>query len=235
VDQNLLSLLKSSVSLWVIGACSVIALAAALERLIALWGFGGRSRALADAVGRALFRADVDDARAQCEQSSALAADVFLAALVALTPRGAGLGGKPAGDAPYEKLAAAVERERQRVNIKVRRGLWVLATVGATAPFIGLFGTVVGIMNAFQHMAQTGQGGFAVVASGISEALVTTAAGIAVAVLAVVLYNVLNTHAQKLMLQLRLLTEEYLELVKELLPSLRAAAPPPGRAAGGEG
>jgi biopolymer transport protein ExbB len=235
VDQNLLNLLKTSVSLWVIGACSVVAVAAALERLIALWGFGGRSRALADAVGRALFRGDVDDARAQCERSQALASDVFLAALVALAPRGAGLGGRPPGEVPYEKLAAAVERERQRVNIKVRRGLWLLATVGATAPFIGLFGTVVGIMNAFQQMAQTGQGGFAVVASGISEALVTTAAGIAVAVLAVVLYNVLNTHAQKLMLQLRLLSEEYLELVKELLPSLRASAPPSGRAAGGEG
>jgi len=233
LDQNLFSLLKTSVSLWVIGACSVVAVAAALERVIALWGFGGRSRALADAVGRALFRGDVEDARAQCERSPSGASDVFLAGLVAMAPRGAGLGGRAGGEVAYEKLAAAVERERQRVNLKVRRGLWVLATVGATAPFIGLFGTVVGIMNAFQHMAQTGQGGFAVVASGISEALVTTAAGIAVAVLAVVLYNVLNTHAQRLSLQLRLLTEEYLELVKELLPSLRAAAP--GRAAGGEG
>jgi len=109
----------------------------------------------------------------------------------------------------------------------------MLATVGATAPFVGLFGTVVGIMNAFHDMAHTGQGGFAVVSAGISEALITTAAGIAVAVLAVVLFNVLNTHVQQLTLQLRLLTEEYLELVKELLPSLRAGAPV--RAAGGEG
>jgi len=235
LDQNLLSLLKTSISLWVISACSVVAIAAALERVIALWGFGGRARALADAVGRALFRGDLEDARAQCERSPSLAADVFLAAVVGLVPRAQPLGGRPAGEVGYEKLAAAVERERQRVNIKVRRGLWLLATVGATAPFIGLFGTVVGIMNAFQQMAQTGQGGFAVVAAGISEALVTTAAGIAVAVLAVILYNVLNTHAQKLVLQLRLLTEEYLELVKELLPTLRAAVPPAGRAAGGEG
>jgi len=127
---------------------------------------------------------------------------------------------------------AAVERERQRTALKLRRGLWLLATVGATAPFIGLFGTVVGIMTAFQSMAQTGQGGFAVVAAGISEALITTAAGIAVAVLAVVLYNALNTHAQKLSLQLRLLTEEYLELVKELLPGLRAAPQPRDAAEG---
>ena len=226
MDQNLLSLLKTSFSLWVIVGCSFVALAAALERVIALWGFGGRSRALADAVGRALFRGDVEDARSQCERSTSAAADVFLAALVAMVPRPSSLGGRAPAEVPMERIAAAVERERQRVNLRIRRGLWLLATVGATAPFVGLFGTVVGIMTAFQHMAQTGQGGFGVVASGISEALITTAAGIAVAVLAVVLYNALNTHAQRLALQLRLLVEEYLELVKEVLPSLRAAPPP---------
>ena len=234
MDQNLYSLLKTSVSLWVIAACSVLALAAAAERAMALWSFGERARALADAVGRALFRGDLEDARAQCERSPSAAADVFLAALVALAPRATPLAGRPAPEPSYEKLAAAVERERQRTVLRLRRGLWVLGTIGATAPFVGLFGTVVGIMAAFQQMAATGQGGFAVVAAGISEALITTAAGIAVAVLAVVLFNALNTWTQRLTLQLRLLTEEYLELVKELLPTLRAA-PPAGRASGGEG
>jgi biopolymer transport protein ExbB len=162
-----------------------------------------------------------------------MAAEVFLAGLVALSPKGATLSGRPAGEPDADRLAAAVERERQRVNMRMRRGLWILGTVGATAPFVGLFGTVVGIMNAFHDMAHTGQGGFAVVSAGISEALITTAAGIAVAVLAVVLFNLLNTHAQQLTLQLRLLTEEYLELVRELMPGLRAGAP--ARVAGGEG
>jgi biopolymer transport protein ExbB len=233
VDQNLLQLVKSSFSLWVIIACSVIAVAAAVERAIALWGFGDKARSLADAVGRALFRGDLDDGRAQCERSASMAAEVFLAALVALTPKGGSLAGRPAAEPNAERIMAAVERERQRVSLRMRRGLWILGTVGATAPFVGLFGTVVGIMNAFHDMAHTGQGGFAVVSAGISEALITTAAGIAVAVLAVVLFNVLNTHVQQLTLQLRLLTEEYLELVKELLPSLRAGAP--ARSAGGEG
>jgi len=232
LDQNLFNLLKTNFSLWVIGACSVVAVGAALERLIALWGFGDKSRALADAVGRALFRGDLDDARAQCERSTSAAADVFLAALVALSPHASQLAGRPPVEPSAEKIAAAVERERQRVALRIRRGLWLLATVGATAPFIGLFGTVVGIMTAFQQMAQTGQGGFAVVAAGISEALVTTAAGIAVAVLAVILYNALNTHAQRLSLQLRILVEEYLELVQSLLPTLRAT-PQAGRSAGG--
>jgi biopolymer transport protein ExbB len=233
VDQNLLNLVKASFSLWVIIACSVIAVAVTVERAIALWGFGEKARSLADAVGRALYRGDLDDGRAQCERSGSMAAEVFLAGLVALMPKGATLSGRPAGEPNADRLAAAVERERQRVNMRMRRGLWILGTVGATAPFVGLFGTVVGIMNAFHDMAHTGQGGFAVVSAGISEALITTAAGIAVAVLAVVLFNLLNTHAQKLTLQLRLLTEEYLELVRELLPALKAGAP--ARTAGGEG
>lgn len=221
MDTSILGILKQgSASMWIIVACSVMALAVALERAIALWGFTARTKALADAVARALYRADLDDGRAQCERSGSAAADVFLAGLVALTPR------PGTRAAPPEKIAAAVERERQQVNLKLRRNLWILGTVGATAPFVGLFGTVIGIMHAFRQMAVTGQGGFAVVAAGISEALVTTAGGIAVAIEAVVIFNFLNVHVQKLALQLRLLTEEYVEIVKEVLPGVRTGEAP---------
>jgi biopolymer transport protein ExbB len=216
-----------SASMWIIVACSVIALAVAVERGIALWGFASRARTLADAVTRALYRGDLDDARAQCERSGSPAAEVFLAAIVAAAPR-AGARGAPTP----ERLAAAVERERLQANLKLRRNVWILGTVGATAPFIGLFGTVVGIMHAFRQMALSGQGGFAVVAAGISEALVATAGGIAVAIEAVVIYNFLNVHVGKLALQLKLLTEEFLELVREALP---AAATPASPRATGEG
>src|SRR5512142_3032616 len=207
--------------MWIIVACSVIALGVAVERAIALWGFTAGVRRLADAAARALYRGDVDDARTQCERSGSPAADVFLAALVAGAP--SRTGGRPATP---ERIAAAVERERQQVNLKLRRNLWILGTVGATAPFVGLFGTVVGIMQAFRQMAHTGQGGFTVVAAGISEALITTAGGIAVAIEAVVIYNFLNVHGQKLALQLRLLTEELVEIVRDALPALRGAEPP---------
>jgi biopolymer transport protein ExbB len=220
LDQSLYATLKASATIWIIVGCSVVALAVALERLIALWGFTGRARQLADAVARALYQGDVEAGRAQCERSNSPAADIFLSALVALgSPRARGPGA-------VERIAAAAERERQQVNLKLRRNLWVLGTVGAIAPFIGLFGTVVGIMQAFRHMAQTGQGGFTVVASGISEALIATAGGIAVAIEAVVIYNFLNVHVQKLAVQLRLLTEEFLEVVAENLPALRKAEPP---------
>lgn len=234
METSLVGILKTgSASMWIIAACSVIALAVAIERWVALWGFAARARRLADAVSRALFRGDVEDARAQCERSRSPAADVFLAALVPFAPRP---GARPAGPDPA-RIAAAVERERQQVNLKLRRNLWILGTVGATAPFIGLFGTVVGIMHAFRQMALTGQGGFAVVAAGISEALVTTAGGIAVAIEAVVIYNFLNVHVGKLALELKLLVEEYLELVRDALPALaaRPAEPPLGEPrAGGE-
>jgi biopolymer transport protein ExbB len=240
LDTSLTGILRTgSASMWIIVACSVIALAVAIERAIALWGFTSRARTLADAVSRALFRGDLDDARAQCDRSGSPAADVFLAALVPSSPRP----GAKAARADPERIAAAVERERQQVNLRLRRNLWILGTVGATAPFVGLFGTVVGIMHAFRQMANTGQGGFAVVAAGISEALVTTAGGIAVAIEAVVIYNFLNVHVGKLSLELKLLAEEYLELVREALPALARgaeAAPEAGRAgadaprAGGE-
>ncbi len=222
VDSELLALVRTGgVAMWLIVACSVAAVAVAVERLLALWRFGDRARGLADAVARALFRGDVEDGRAQCERSDSPAAEVFLAALVAGGPAG----GRP-GNAPpsEEKVAAAVERQRQQLNLRLRARLWLLGTIGATAPFIGLFGTVVGIMQAFQHMASAGQGGFSVVAAGISEALVTTAGGIAVAIEAVILYNFLNTHVQKIALQFKLLAEEYLEIVKDVLPHSQPAA-----------
>ncbi len=221
MDTSLLGILKSgSASMWIIVACSIIAFAVAIERAVALWGFTARARTLADAVSRALFRGDVEDARAHCDRSGSPAADVFLAALVPASPRG----GARAAPSP-ERIAAAVERERQQVNLKLRRNLWILGTVGATAPFVGLFGTVVGIMHAFRQMSVSGQGGFAVVAAGISEALITTAGGIAVAIEAVVIYNFLNVHVGKVALELRLLVEEFLELVREALPVVPAEPP----------
>jgi biopolymer transport protein ExbB/TolQ len=225
VNVQLFSLVKTSIAMWLIVICSVSALAVATERALALWRFGDRARALADAVTRALFRGDLDDARAQCERSGSPASDVFLAGIVASAQQLPGSARVQQPPSP-EKIAAAVERQRQQLNLRLRAHLWMLGTIGATAPFIGLFGTVVGIMEAFHQMSASGQGGFSVVAAGISEALVTTAGGIAVAIEAVVLYNFLNTHVQKLVLEFRLLAEEYLEIVRETLP---AASVRPGR------
>lgn len=83
----------------------------------------------------------------------------------------------------------AIERETMMTTAEMRKGLGNLATISTTAPFIGLFGTVVGIIHAFQGMAISGSGGLGAVSAGIAEALATTAFGLFVAIPAVWLYN----------------------------------------------
>ena len=96
-------------------------------------------------------------------------------------------------DASYVEQVESAKRAIERATIKgvqeFRRGINMLATIGSTAPFVGLFGTVFGIINAFQSMSVSGSGGIGSVASGISEALITTGLGIGVAVIAVWFYN----------------------------------------------
>ncbi len=84
------------------------------------------------------------------------------------------------------------ERQKEAVSGELRRGLSVLASIGSVAPFVGLLGTVVGIISAFQGIAQTGSGGLGAVSAGIAEALVETALGLLVAIPSVLLFNQLN-------------------------------------------
>lgn len=94
---------------------------------------------------------------------------------------------------PGHDVVEAVQRAMERAVVKtseeLKERLSGLATIATTAPFIGLFGTVVGIINAFRGMAVSGSGGLAAVSAGIAEALVTTALGLFVAIPAVWLYN----------------------------------------------
>jgi biopolymer transport protein ExbB/TolQ len=97
-----------------------------------------------------------------------------------------------AGQPTDETIASAgraLERAEAIVHAKLKRGLSVLATIGATAPFVGLFGTVIGILHAFDAIATQKSPGIGAVAGGISEALVTTAFGLLVAVPAVMAFN----------------------------------------------
>jgi biopolymer transport protein ExbB len=97
-----------------------------------------------------------------------------------------------------EYLAGLTEEKRFEELEALKGPLWVLGTVASSAPFIGLFGTVVGIIKAFHNMALMGSGGFSVVAAGISEALVATALGLGVAIIAVVAYNYFQTRIERI-------------------------------------
>lgn len=96
-----------------------------------------------------------------------------------------------------ENATRAVEKAIAEEIAKLKRGFAWLATTGSTAPFVGLFGTTFGVINAFSGMASSGGGGLAGISAGISEALYTTAVGIGVAIIGVWLYNFFNGKIEK--------------------------------------
>lgn len=179
-------------------AGSVILLGLAFEQLYTYWRLVEGARDLGGEVGKALYRGDLQAVRTMCERSSSPVADVFIAALNKLNH-------------PGESVQKAAERERQRFGLWMKRRLWAIGTVGAIAPFVGLFGTVVGIIRAFRDISSAGSGGFTVVAQGVSEALVATAGGILIAVLAVALYNYFQSRANRATIEVRLVVDEFLE------------------------
>lgn len=124
--------------------------------------------------------------------------------------------------APQGKLGAVeltrrdMERLYERVTADVRRGMSVLASVGSVAPFVGLLGTVVGIIESFAGIAKTGSGGLGAVSGGISEALVVTALGLLVAIPAVLMFNLLSTRADALLLSLDLARKEFMDHLEDV-------------------
>jgi biopolymer transport protein ExbB len=97
-----------------------------------------------------------------------------------------------------EAINRSVDRATLRVTADLRRGLSGLATVASAAPFVGLLGTVLGIITAFQLMASSGSGGLASVSAGISEALITTAFGLLVAIPALMMFNYLTNRVEEM-------------------------------------
>jgi len=201
MDESIWELMEhGGGAMWVVVAFSVIALAVAIERAIAQWKFVTRARMLGDVVTRCLARGALDEGRSACERSPSPIADIFLVGYERLNRV------KP------ELVATAVHRERMRVNQDLKTRLWMLGTVGATAPFVGLFGTVVGIMAAMKGI-KPNEVSFDKVAGPISEALIVTAAGILVAVEAVILFNFFSQRANRIATEMKLLTDEFLELL----------------------
>jgi biopolymer transport protein ExbB len=105
----------------------------------------------------------------------------------------------------------AVERNMMIILSELKRGLAVLATVGATAPFVGLLGTTMGIVNAFVGMAQSGAGGMGAISADVAEALITTAFGLLVAIPAVWAYNYFTTKIDNLTAEMTYVSKEMID------------------------
>jgi biopolymer transport protein ExbB len=155
-------------------------------------------RRLRAALGR------IGDARSLAEAQFALGAnDSILSSLLAAAMREARLSAGISSDAGIKERAASSFAEILRAEARrIRLGMGLLATIGATSPFVGLFGTVWGIMNSFIGISKSQTTNLAVVAPGIAEALLATAFGLAAAIPAVIIYN----HFTRV-------TKGYLELV----------------------
>jgi len=161
---------------------SVIALAVILDRWWRYRGLESGTRELTRRLVDLLVKGDLSAARALCDASKTPIGAVFLE----------GLRWK---NIALEDLQSVLSTSRNEAITELRRRLWILGTIGSLAPFVGLFGTVIGIMRAFHQMATQGSGGFSVVAAGISEALIATAAGLGVAIFALGFYNYLQVRA----------------------------------------
>ena len=112
-----------------------------------------------------------------------------------------------------ERMTALLENGIEKQMDKIDKGFTFLATVGSTAPFIGLFGTVWGIMNSFQSIAISRNTSLAIVAPGIAEALFATALGLLAAIPAVVAYNKFNTESKKYSLRLENFSKRFLTII----------------------
>jgi biopolymer transport protein TolQ len=130
-----------------------------------------------------------------------------------------------------ESVARALERQTQRELQDLKAGQNVLATVSSTAPFVGLLGTVMGIVNSFQQMAASGSGGLGTVSAGIAEALVTTAFGLLVAIPAVVAFNYFQGRVEAMAVDVAESSNELLDLVAVGSALERHTSTRPGAAA----
>jgi biopolymer transport protein ExbB/biopolymer transport protein TolQ len=165
-----------------------------IDRYLAFSGARKQSREFAPAVAGCLKEGKIEEAISVAEQNKkSHLAKVVEAGLQEFRAQGSST--ELAGE-QIESSRRACERAEAIVNAELKRGLAGLATIGATAPFVGLFGTTVGIINAFQGMSSEKTAGLSAVAGGISEALVATAFGLFVAVPAVWAYNAFSNSVE---------------------------------------
>jgi biopolymer transport protein ExbB len=189
-------------ALAIVGALSIMGLAVLtvfVERLFVYRKARRRSREFAGIATKHLEAGDY----AALEEAATARKDDVLAQLVgggvatyrrALAERG--------HVPPVELARRELGRKADDVAARIRRGLGVLASVGSVAPFVGLLGTVVGIIDAFESIGASGSAGIGAVSAGIAEALVVTAYGLVIAIPAVLMFNALTTRADALLMAL---------------------------------
>ncbi|MDQ6932542.1 MAG: MotA/TolQ/ExbB proton channel family protein [Candidatus Eremiobacteraeota bacterium] len=167
-------------AMWALLVCSIVAVAIVIERLVFFAQQHGDTKGLLRAIGQRIQADDMEGAKSVCNSNKGM--------LPRILEFGLERGEKNRADITDALSIALMEHLNS-----LERNLGIIGTIAVIAPFVGLFGTVLGIIRAFQDIAIKGNSTPAVVAAGVSEALITTAAGLFVAVIAVIFFNYFKT------------------------------------------
>jgi len=177
---------KGAIATYPLILMSIISVTVIFERLWSLKSISSVTLRITESILEPIRKGQRDLAIAICKQNSNWPAGRIFLNVLDRETSGLEVANSFATEAMFEETQ------------KLKKHLWILGTVASSAPFIGLLGTVVGIIKSFESMAVAGTGGFAVVAAGISEALVATALGLGVAIIAVMFYNYFQTRISTL-------------------------------------
>jgi biopolymer transport protein ExbB len=185
-----------------IALCSIFALAIFLERLWTYWRTRRMVRELAHEVEPLVAKKRLDEATTVCHRSLAPLAPVFLAAL------------RMAGR-PRAQIKEVVEEAGRREAVPLVRFLGLLGTIATISPLLGLLGTVMGMIQAFNVIATQGVGTPATLGGGISEALITTAAGLTIAIPVILAHRFLSSRVEQLALEMEEFAVRLVDLLGE--------------------
>ncbi len=195
-------LAKGGWTMIVLAGFSVLSVAVMLERG---WVFHKAEKGkgdFLDQLKRVLKAGNVSEAVSLCESSTTSLAFIIKA----------GLGSYHHGE---EAMGESMEKAAMKETLHLERNLGIIGTTGSVAPFVGLFGTVLGIIRAFHDLSLSSGGGPSVVANGIAEALVATAAGLFVAVPAVIMFNYFTHRVSRMVTEMEATASEAVELLLE--------------------
>jgi biopolymer transport protein ExbB len=189
-------------TMYILMGCSILSLAIFLERLLAFRRKSTDRVHFMSRITEEVEKGTIESAITVCEAMRTPISAVVLAALK-----------KQRAD--EKVIASATEREIKVETVKLERFTGMVGTIGNVAVYVGLFGTVLGIVRSFHNIAQIGSGGISTVIGGVAEALVCTAAGLSVAVPAVVVYNYFMHRVDGFVTEMELCASEVSDLLTE--------------------
>lgn len=197
---NILDILRQSFTLVILLFCSFLSITFMIERWWYFRKTDSRGEDILSSVRKHLEAGQPQEAIGACQKNPSAVAKIIHYGLLNY-------------NRSRQDLGELLESKRQEERLRLERFLGILGTLGNVAPFIGLFGTVIGIIKAFRDLALASAGGPAVVARGIAEALVSTAAGLLVAIPAVIIYNYFMRRTKTISVQMEVASTRLIVLL----------------------